>query len=77
MGALSFTLYVLTGLVACSDGVSEGITTITVLFGCCQNGVLGAILWVAQGKYLASSVKICPEKAGSYASMFWTIALGS
>lgn len=35
LGALSFTLYVLTGLIACSDGVSEGLITITVLFGCC------------------------------------------
>jgi hypothetical protein len=26
---------------------------------------------------LGNCVKICPEKAGSYASMFWTIALGS
>lgn len=35
MGGLAITVYVLTGLVALSEGISESLITIVVLFGCC------------------------------------------
>ncbi len=34
IGGASFTIYVMTGLVACADGVSEGLVTLAVVFGC-------------------------------------------
>jgi MFS family permease len=47
------------------------------MFGSVSNGIGASIIWVAQGKYLSNCVKICEEKSGMYASLFWTIALGS
>ena len=34
IGGLSFTIYVVSGLVACWDGVSEGLVIFAVVFGC-------------------------------------------
>ena len=59
IGCFSFTLWVLSGLVATLEGVSEGLATVSVVAGSICNGVGGSIIWVAQGKYLANCVKKC------------------
>jgi hypothetical protein len=75
--SISFTLWIVSGLIATIEGASEGLVTFAVMLGSVSNGVGGAIFWVAQGKYLSNCVKICEDKSGLYSSLFWTIALGS
>jgi hypothetical protein len=47
IGCLSFTLWIVTGLVATLENVSEGVVTVAVIGGSICNGVGGSIIWVA------------------------------
>ena len=34
-------------------------------------------MWISQGKYMSDCVRICPDHAGLFTSLFWTIASAS
>jgi len=74
---LAYTLWILSGYIATSKGLSYSFVMISVLLCSFTQGTGAAIMWISQGKYLSNCVLACQERAGLFTSMFWTIVSGS
>ena len=56
LGEISFTIWILSALIATQFQLSEGAVSFVVLFGSAINGIGGSLIWTAQGKYISDLV---------------------
>lgn len=77
LSGFTFSIWIFSGYLSTVPGLSPGLVTFAVIGASALEGFGASVLWVAQGKYMSDCIAICPDKAGQYASMFWTITLGS
>lgn len=58
---------------ATSENVSNVIVVTCTVIGSVLLGIGAALIWVIQGKYMSDCVQKCPERAGQYTGLFFTI----